>query len=84
MATPRAGQILRLGGYRDCETSRPFQTNVRGTASYTIPWIDVLFSSTFSYRPGVQVTGKYTVPNGEVIWPGGIPTQTRHSAIPES
>jgi hypothetical protein len=53
---PPTGQILRLEGYRDCENVRPFQTNVRGTASYTIPWIDVLFSSTFSYRPGVQVT----------------------------
>jgi len=72
---PPTGQILRLEGYRDCENVRPFQTNVRGTASYTIPWIDVLFSSTFSYRPGVQVTGTYTVPNGDVIWQGN-PTQT--------
>jgi hypothetical protein len=73
---PPSGQILRLGGIRDCENVRPFQTNVRGTASYTIPWIDVLLSSTFSYRPGVQVTGTYTVPNGDVIWQGN-PTQTQ-------
>jgi hypothetical protein len=73
---PPTGQILRLDNFRDCENVRPFQTNVRGTASYTIPWIDVLFSSTFSYRPGVQVTGTYTVPNGEVIWQGN-PTQTQ-------
>jgi hypothetical protein len=73
---PPTGQILRLGRYRDCENVRPFQTNVRGTASYTIPWIDVLFSSTFSYRPGVQMSGTYTVPNGDVIWQGGTPKQT--------
>jgi hypothetical protein len=72
---PPTGQILRLDNYRDCENVRPFQTNVRGTASYTIPWIDVLFSSTFSYRPGVQVSGTYTVFNGNVIWQGN-PTQT--------
>jgi hypothetical protein len=72
---PPTGQILRLGGIRDCENLRPFQTNLRGTASYTIPWIDVLFSSTFSYRPGVQVSGTYTVTNGEVVWPNGVPTQ---------
>jgi hypothetical protein len=73
---PPTGQILRLEGYRDCENVRPFQTNIRGAASYTIPWIDVLFSSTFSYRPGVQVSGTYTIPNGEVIWQG-TPTQTQ-------
>ena len=53
-ATPPKGPISVSEGYVTARTTT-FQTNVRGTASYTIPWIDVLFSSTFSYRPGVQV-----------------------------
>lgn len=55
------GQILMEGRERDCDRVRPFQTNVRGTASYTIPWVDVLVSSTFSSRPGVEYTANYTV-----------------------
>ena len=83
---PPGGQVLREGREHECEAVRPFQTNVRGTATYTIPWIDVLFSSTFSYRPGVQVNATYTVANGDLIWlPGsGIQTDTglpRTSAI---
>jgi hypothetical protein len=58
---PPVGQRLNEGRERDCDRVRPFQTNVRGTASYTIPWIDVLASSTFSYRPGSQINATYTV-----------------------
>jgi hypothetical protein len=58
---PPSGQRLNEGRERDCDRARIFQTNVRGTASYTIPWIDVLASSTFSYRPGVQISANYTV-----------------------
>src|SRR5262249_3301934 len=51
--------IIRPNGDQNCALTRPMQTNVRGTASYTIPWIDVLFSSTFSYRPGVPISANY-------------------------
>jgi len=65
---PPTGQVLEEGGVRSCDRIRPFQTNVRGTASYTIPWIDVLASTTFSYRPGVQINANYTVNLADVTW----------------
>ena len=40
---------------------RPMQTNVRGTASYTIPWVDVLASAMFTVRPGVTINANYQV-----------------------
>jgi hypothetical protein len=60
----RVGNELRGG----CETPTPFQTNVRGNVSYTIPWIDVLASGVFQYRPGVQRSANLTVSNNDIIW----------------
>jgi hypothetical protein len=71
-----SGVELREGRERRCDAVRPFQTNVRGTASYTIPWIDVLASSTFSYRPGVSINANYTVALSDVIWAPGSGFQT--------
>jgi hypothetical protein len=59
---------LDEGRERGCDRVRPFQTNVRGTATYTIPWADVLVSTAFSYRPGVQKFANYTVSNSDVVW----------------
>ena len=56
------------GRERDCDRVRPFQTNLRGTASYTIPWVDVLVSSTFSVRPGAQINANYTVDIPDLAW----------------
>ena len=61
LSDPPTGQVLREGRERSCDRLRPWQTNVRGTASYTIPWVDVLVSSTFSVRPGTQTNANYTV-----------------------
>ena len=50
---------------------RPFQrwdTNVRGTAAYTIPWADVLVSTVFQWRPGVERNATLTVPKELVTW----------------
>jgi len=60
----RVGNELRGG----CESPTPFQTNVRGNASYTIPWIDVLASAVFTYRPGAARTATLAVSNNDVIW----------------
>ena len=69
LADPPGGQVLREGRERDCDRVRIFQTNVRGTASYTIPWIDMLVSSTFSVRPGTQINANYTVDIAQdLIW----------------
>ena len=59
---------LREGRERSCEPDRPFQTNLRGTASYTVPWVDVLVSSAFSYRPGVQINANYEIPVSQIEW----------------
>ena len=50
-----------------CHLVQPFQTNVRGSASYVVPKVDVLLSTIFQYRPGVQRSANYTI-----TCPGGI------------
>jgi hypothetical protein len=66
---PPGGVRLMEGRELDCNRKRDFQTNLRGTASYTIPWVDVLASATFSYRPGVQINANYTVGIADVVFP---------------
>jgi hypothetical protein len=51
-----------------CLIQRPFQTNVRANASYTIPFVDVLASIVFQYRPGVEMNASYTFSNTQVTW----------------
>jgi hypothetical protein len=65
---PPTGQLLLEGRERDCNRERPFQTNLRGTASYTIPWVDVLLSSVFSIRPGVEIVANYRVDMPDLVW----------------
>jgi hypothetical protein len=60
----RVGNELHGG----CIDQAPFQTNVRGNVSYTIPWIDVLASGVFSYRPGIQRQANMTVSSADVVW----------------
>jgi hypothetical protein len=66
---PPSGARLMEGRERDCARARDFQTNVRGTASYTIPWVDVLASATFSYRPGVQINANYAIGLADLVFP---------------
>ena len=44
----------------------PFQTTIRGLASYTIPKIDVLVSTTIRSQPGLQLTATWQVPNSVI------------------
>jgi hypothetical protein len=60
----RAGNELRGG----CITNEPFLTNVRGNVSYTIPWIDVLASGVFQYRPGISRSANLRIDAADVIW----------------
>jgi hypothetical protein len=66
------------GRDRNCNRVRPFQTNVRGTATYTIPWVDVLLSSTFSYRPGTELSANYTVDLASIAWLPGNGLQVQN------
>jgi hypothetical protein len=55
----------------ECEPYRPWQTNVRGSVAYTIPWIDVLASMTYQSRPGVERSANVTYTYRDVIWAPG-------------
>ena len=66
---------------RGCYNEEPFQTTLRGLASYTVPKIDVLVSGTVRSQPPVQIAGTgatYLVPNTVVqsllgrLPPGGL------------
>ena len=52
---------------RGCNNIDPFQTTVRGLASYTIPKIDVLVSATIRSQPPVQLTASWQVPNSVIL-----------------
>jgi hypothetical protein len=51
-----------------CNPYTRFDTNVRGTASYTIPKADVLVSTVFQWRPGLERTATWNVPKEMVTW----------------
>ena len=62
---------------RDCRLTPPYQTTVRGLASYTIPRIDVLVSTAIRSQPPLGLVATWPVPNSVVsqilgrIPPGG-------------
>jgi hypothetical protein len=63
----REGNAYRGG----CLQKEPFLTNVRGNASYTIPWIDVLAGVVFQYRPGPERSANLNYNAADVIWEPG-------------
>jgi hypothetical protein len=48
---------------RNCLNVDPFQTTVRGLASYTLPKVDVLVSGTVRSQPALALTATWPVPN---------------------
>jgi hypothetical protein len=46
-----------------CRVDEPYQTQIRGLATYTIPRIDVQVSGTWSSTPGSSLAANYTVTN---------------------
>jgi hypothetical protein len=66
-----AGPALLTNGstikdLRDCRDVDPFQTTVRGLASYTVPRIDVLVSGTVRSQPPLERDANWQVPNTEI------------------
>jgi len=65
---------------RNCRDADPFQTTVRGLASYTIPRIDVLVSGTVRSQPPLERVATWQVPNTVIqgiigrLPPGAIAT----------
>jgi len=55
-----------------CNPYRRWETNVRGTAAYTVlpnkAWADVLVSTVFQWRPGVPRSANYTFTKDQVAW----------------
>jgi hypothetical protein len=60
----REGAEHRAG----CKTETPWQTTLKGSASYTIPWADVLVSTVFQSLPGVEQTASMTYSKDQVLW----------------
>lgn len=54
-----------------CNPYTRWETNVRGTAAYTIPKIDVLVSTVFQWRAGIEREANYTFTKEQVVWEPG-------------
>jgi hypothetical protein len=52
---------------RDCRLSPPYQTTIRGLASYTVPKVDVLVSATVRSQPPLAFAATWPVPNSVVV-----------------
>ena len=52
---------------RNCRVVLPFKTTFRGSASYTVPKVDVLVSSIVRVSPAPQLSASYNVPNSVVL-----------------
>ena len=49
-----------------CHVQPPFQADVKGAASYPLPWLGLTASATLQNRPGPQILARYTVTSGQV------------------
>jgi hypothetical protein len=58
-----------------CNPHTRWETNVRGTAAYTIlpnrKWADILVSTVFQWRPGVERNANHAFTKEEVTWESG-------------
>jgi hypothetical protein len=65
---------------RSCRSVDPFQTTLRGLASYTLPKVDVLVSATVRSQPPLARVATWQVPNTVIqsiigrLPPGGLAT----------
>ena len=65
---------------RGCNDVEPWQTTLRGLASYTIPRVDVLVSATLRSQPPQEIDATWRVPNSVIaaalghLPPGATPT----------
>ena len=72
---------------RNCRNVNPFQTTIRGLASYTLPKVDVLVSGTVRSQPVLDLVATWPVPNTVIqsiigrLPPGGLPTGNTNISI---
>ena len=57
---------------RDCKTVAPFRTSFRGSASYTVPKVDVLVSGIARISPPPGLNANFVFPNTYVVNEGGL------------
>ncbi len=51
-----------------CDARAPWQTSIRGSASYTVPKVDVLVSTVFQALPGTDISANLTYAKDQVQW----------------
>jgi hypothetical protein len=51
-----------------CDRRSPFQTSLRGSASYTVPKVDVLVSTVFQSQPGTDIGASLTYNKEQLQW----------------
>jgi hypothetical protein len=70
---------------RGCDNAEPWQTTLRGLASYNVPKVDVLVSATLRSEPPSLITANWRVPNAVIadalgfLPPGATPLGTPSS-----
>jgi hypothetical protein len=75
---------------RNCRDADPFQTTLRGLASYTLPKVDVLVSATVRSQPPLERIATWQVPNSVIqgiigrLPPGGLATGNTNIEILDS
>ena len=66
---------------RDCRLSPPYQTTIRGLASYTIPRVEVLVSTAIRSQPPLALSATWPVPN-TCATPGCLSVQNLLGRVP--
>ena len=59
--------LATIKDVRNCRDADPFQTTIRGLASYTVPKIDVLVSGTVRMQPALERIATWQVPNAVIL-----------------
>jgi hypothetical protein len=75
---------------RGCNNAEPWQSTIRGLASYTLPKIDVLVSATVRSQPQTAITATWQVPNAVItsalghLPPGATAAGTTNLALTDN
>jgi hypothetical protein len=62
-----------------CKTATPWQTTVKGSASYNIPKVDVLVATVFQSQPGSEINAQVTYDKSQVTW---LPASASRATAP--
>jgi hypothetical protein len=71
--TDECDLIIDNPSRRNCRVAAPFQTQIKGLASYLIPKVDVQVSGTLQSQPGSEIAANVIVPSAVVAQTLGRP-----------